>query len=1294
VAAVDEELKMQIKAYDEFTAIIGRFSSALEATEKAERAVTSATDAVNKAVDIMAKAIQKTGPPLSEAEKAARAKAAADKEAARAAKEHSERVDGLLQALGAMGILRAVQQGIEGVTSAGGQFDQNLRVLSGLTGEASGEAEAYIMALEGQRKGVTELSAGLNELARAGYDTKESLTGLDELAEFAGANFETMQRAAAPALVVLKTFELGMEDLGQVTDVFTEAANRTAMGFDDFQLSLGMSAAVGRMAGQEYQELIAVLSVLRDAGLGASDAGTSIKSAWLQLMNPTEEAKRVMRDLGIEVYDSQGKMKTWADVVAEFERAMAPLNDQSRNLAMTTILGSDGIRSMALSMQRGSDYIRGLTADLKASDGATAALSHQMGAGFTGAMERVQASAEKLRVTVFEDLENGALGLLDALDNLLVGFNSLPPAARGVLETLIGTAGLVAAVGAVALLVKSTAIPAIEGLVAILVKAGVVATGTGAAFTAMLGPIGLALAVIGAVAAGVIAYTGAQEKARAEEERRSSALVDLANRHRDLSVALDDVTKSDDEHARAAEDNKKVIKEIGDLMPELVSKWDAEGNAIELNTKALNANTEAARRNVAAKNERSLDSAYNDMNVALGKVQAIEREIRETKERIAQQYKVDVAAGVLSQDLASKSMADDFAILDASFAKQLSEAKKRYAEAAALVSKEAAKVYGATNDRPGTRDDAGDFQSRLGMGNPAGISFNTGAGSNTYDPKADPDSAEKARVAAIRDQMELLGHLITLEDERVDTAGEQLSWLRQIQSQYGDTRDLVEAIHQLEKEIAREPLQEQLAAFEKRKTLGEMTARQEQQFYENLVANAEQYKLSQAEIDEYTVRGTLAKREAEAEWRQDLLDTYRYNVDLTNASTAEQLSALKTLREIYAEGSKERKDLDLEVAKLERQLQAEQHDQKLAEIEFDSIVGRWSNERKLQALRDYLAAAKDLTIEQERELQQTIAQMEQSEERTRQDRLMDLYRDGLEAQRRISERRLRDEQQAAEEAKQREIDAEADRYESALAPLRLQLQVMQDQSKELERQNRLLEIQQRLNEKDQQIADAKAIRNRIVIEAGGGLLGFTVRRTYDEAKVRELEKERTDIANDLADEQARQQRERLQDSLQRTITAVEKERDAKLKGMQKELADMRTEHANQLTALSDYWSDRLSTQSIQQALEAEGWQTHYDDVLAKTQIWVNNMNAEWAKLQQPSLSLGADLANRLGVNGGSGAVTGVTGTSQVAAAARAPGPEQVTLINYGTNNYNGVDGVHAGMKAMAQGVIAGIRSKQ
>ena len=107
----------------------------------------------------------------------------------------------------------------------------------------------------------------------------------------------------------------------------------------------GSAAALLRVP---IEDTVTALGLLAQSGVRGSDAGTSLKSALVQLAAPTKKAQEVMAQLGLEFFDAQGKLKPLRDLVEEYTSKTANLTDQQKLQTATTLAGTDGQRALNL----------------------------------------------------------------------------------------------------------------------------------------------------------------------------------------------------------------------------------------------------------------------------------------------------------------------------------------------------------------------------------------------------------------------------------------------------------------------------------------------------------------------------------------------------------------------------------------------------------------------------------------------------------------------------------------------------------------------------------------------------------------------------------------------------------------------------------------------------------------------------------------------------------------------------------------------------------------------------------
>lgn len=365
-----------------------------------------------------------------------------------------------------------------------GNFEQSMNVMAEVLGATEGDMAALqAQALELGR--VTSFSAGeaadaMLELAKAGMSTEQvggAITGVLDLAAAGGLGLAESAEIAANAI---NAFGLEATDMTMIADLLAAAANASSVDVTDLAKSFQMSSAVFAANGQSIQEMTTALALLGNAGLQGSDAGTSLKQMLLSLTAPTDKASAVMSALGVTVYDAQGAMLPFSDILSSLRGAMAGLTDEQRNAALATIFGSDAVRAANILLQAGAEGWDAMSEAVNKSGAAQAAAAARM-QGLNGAIEYFKGTMDSLLISVglpFLDMLNG---WLRAVADLASGFSTLSP---GMQQAILVTLALAAAAG--------PALLAIAGM-----AAGVSALGAVLGF--LLSPIGLVVAAVAAL---------------------------------------------------------------------------------------------------------------------------------------------------------------------------------------------------------------------------------------------------------------------------------------------------------------------------------------------------------------------------------------------------------------------------------------------------------------------------------------------------------------------------------------------------------------------------------------------------------------------------------------------------------------------------------------------------------------------------------------------------------------------------------------------------------------------------
>lgn len=371
-----------------------------------------------------------------------------------------------------------------GVLAVAGNFEAAMNRVEAATG-ASGEEMKKLSDLARELGKTTTFSAGeaadaVEMLAKNGLDASQILGGaLTASLSLAAAGGGELSAAADLTTDVLANFKKDVSDLAPVVNGVTGVLLQSKFGFADYQLALAQAGGVAGGLGVTFEDFNAVIAATSPAFASGSDAGTSFKTFLQRLVPASDDAAAAMEQLGLDFFDAQGNMLGMGAVAQELQDSLAGLSDEAKTEALTTIFGTDAMRTAIGLMDQGAAGVERLDTAIR-----NASASEQAAArtkGFMGELEQLKGAIQELGIAIassgfLEWATQLAVALTDAVDWLseadpaFLKFGAAIGIAAAALGPLLAGLGLMAvAVGAIGAPVAL----AIAGIVAL--TAGVVA---------------------------------------------------------------------------------------------------------------------------------------------------------------------------------------------------------------------------------------------------------------------------------------------------------------------------------------------------------------------------------------------------------------------------------------------------------------------------------------------------------------------------------------------------------------------------------------------------------------------------------------------------------------------------------------------------------------------------------------------------------------------------------------------------------------------------------------------------
>ena len=296
-----------------------------------------------------------------------------------------------------------------------------------------------------------------------------------------------LPQAAMIASNAMNQFGLEGSKMPRIADLIAGAANASAIDVKDFGYSLSQAGAVANLTGMSFDDLSVAIAEMGNAGIKGSDAGTSIKTFLSNLIPDTDKARKMFVELGLvsvdtgenlkklaaqgikpvsnsyadvvdalekyvvkqglakegsakamklaqeyggemgvlrnQFFDSEGSLKSFAEVQELLAKSTASLTKEQKLSTLQTLFGSDAIRAAAVFADSGSKGFNDMAAAMgKVTAESTAQERMNNLAGqwelLTGALETLAIDVGRILLPFLKDLVTAVLKIVDVWEKL------------------------------------------------------------------------------------------------------------------------------------------------------------------------------------------------------------------------------------------------------------------------------------------------------------------------------------------------------------------------------------------------------------------------------------------------------------------------------------------------------------------------------------------------------------------------------------------------------------------------------------------------------------------------------------------------------------------------------------------------------------------------------------------------------------------------------------------------------------------------------------------------------------
>ena len=209
-------------------------------------------------------------------------------------------------------------------------FDAEMSKVQAISGATASDMEQLTTKAremgETTKFSATESGQAFEYMAMAGWKTEEMLGGIEGVMNLSAASGEELAKTSDIVTDALTAFNMPASEAGRFADILAAASSNANTNVSMMGESFKYAAAPAGTLGYTAEDVAIALGLMANSGIKADMAGTSLRNMFNRMAKPTKESAEAMERLGLTLYDDEGKMYSFRQIMDQMRDSFKNIN--------------------------------------------------------------------------------------------------------------------------------------------------------------------------------------------------------------------------------------------------------------------------------------------------------------------------------------------------------------------------------------------------------------------------------------------------------------------------------------------------------------------------------------------------------------------------------------------------------------------------------------------------------------------------------------------------------------------------------------------------------------------------------------------------------------------------------------------------------------------------------------------------------------------------------------------------------------------------------------------------------